>query len=173
MPVSEDRRLLNEIAARDDCALGELYRRYYPRLERFIGKMTADRDGVADIINEVFLVIWQKAGTYRGDASPSTWILGIAHNKALKWASKNRKLEPLAVSEHSEACVESLVERDEIEQLMAHLSAEQRAVIELTYFFGYSYREIGEILECPENTVKTRMFHARRTLRKHISEDFR
>ncbi len=171
--VSEDRRLLSKIAASDKAALRELYRRYQPRLERFVGRMTADRDGVADIVNEVFMVVWQKAGSFRGQSSPSTWILGIAYNKALKWASKNRRLEALDANQTSDARAESLVERDEMEQLLKLLSAEQRAVIELTYYCGYTYREIGEILDCPENTVKTRMFHARRLLRQHLPEDSR
>ncbi|MCB1691490.1 MAG: hypothetical protein KDI19_01930, partial [Pseudomonadales bacterium] len=46
------------------------------------------------------------------------------------------------------------------------ISADQRSVVELTYFSGYSYQEIAEIMDCPVNTVKTRMFHARRRLAK-------
>ena len=56
----------------------------------------------------------------------------------------------------------------ELEDLLARalrkLPPEQRAVVELTYFYGFSYLEIAEIVSCPVNTVKTRMFHARRKL---------
>jgi RNA polymerase sigma-70 factor (ECF subfamily) len=52
---------------------------------------------------------------------------------------------------------------------MAKLSAEQRAVVDLTYFHGIGYREIAEILSCPVDTVKTRMFHARRRLKQTLS----
>lgn len=48
---------------------------------------------------------------------------------------------------------------------MTKLSPEHSAVVELSYYFGYSYMEIADILACPENTVKTRMFYARRMLR--------
>ena len=53
---------------------------------------------------------------------------------------------------------------------MRRLSGEQRAVVELTYFHGYSYAEIAGILSCPVNTVKTRMFHARARLRQILPE---
>jgi RNA polymerase sigma factor (sigma-70 family) len=53
---------------------------------------------------------------------------------------------------------------DTIRQAMDALSAEQRAVVELTFYHGRSYAEIAEILDCPVNTVKTRMFHARQRL---------
>ena len=55
--------------------------------------------------------------------------------------------------------------RDELHASLAKLSPKHQAVIILTYEFGYSYREISQILDCPENTVKTRMFHARKALR--------
>jgi RNA polymerase sigma-70 factor (ECF subfamily) len=51
---------------------------------------------------------------------------------------------------------------------MGELTAAHRAVVDLTYFHELGYREIAEILECPVDTVKTRMFHARRHLRKHL-----
>ena len=55
-----------------------------------------------------------------------------------------------------------------LQEALDRLSAEHRAVIELTYYHGYSYREIAEIVDCPVNTVKTRMFHARRRLQKMV-----
>jgi RNA polymerase sigma-70 factor (ECF subfamily) len=55
-------------------------------------------------------------------------------------------------------------------QQIGRMSAEHRAVIELTYFHGYAYREIAQIMDCPVDTVKTRMFHARRRLRRFLSD---
>ncbi len=169
--VSEERQLLTRIAAEDRAALSALYRLYFHRLERFVGRIAADRSMVEDIINEVFFVIWQKAGSFQGRSSPSTWILGIAYRKALKAVAREQRFAPLDPGLSSGERAESLAEQRDLERLLGRLSPEQRAVMELTYFFGYSYREIGEILECPENTVKTRMFHARRSLREHARED--
>jgi RNA polymerase sigma-70 factor (ECF subfamily) len=52
-----------------------------------------------------------------------------------------------------------------LRNVVAELSVEQRAVIELTYFHGFGYKEIAHVIGCPVNTVKTRMFHARRRLK--------
>ena len=160
-----DQELLSAIIAGDEPALATLYRSYYQRLCRFLLRMTGDSELVVEVVNDVFLVVWQKAGSFRGDSSVSSWIIGIAYRKALKALKKSRPWSPL-----EEAPASALVSSDdtvaslELESSLAHLSPQHRAVIELTYFFGYSYREIGEILSCPENTVKTRMFHARRVL---------
>ena len=52
---------------------------------------------------------------------------------------------------------------------MAQLSADHRAVVDLTYFHGMGYREIAEVVDCPVDTVKTRMFYARRRLKQALS----
>ena len=157
-----DHELLKRIGDSDEDALTELYRRYYRRLARFVLRITGDSGLVTEVINDVFLVVWQRSGSFRGDASLSTWILGIAYNKALKALRKVRPWEPLL--EDTATSGDNGAMRLELESSLARLSPEHRAVMELVYFFGYSYREIGEILQCPENTVKTRMYHARRAL---------
>ena len=157
-----DPELLGKIIEGDEEALGELYQRYYRRLARFLLRVTRDPELAAEVINDVFLVVWQKAAEFRGDSSLSSWILGIAYRKALKASKKIRPWEPLSEAEQAHA--NSTTQRIELESSLGQLSPEHRAVMELAYFFGYSYREIGEILGCPENTVKTRMFYARRTL---------
>jgi RNA polymerase sigma-70 factor (ECF subfamily) len=160
-----DQELLTAIINGDEEALAALYRSYYRRLCGFLLRVTGDSELVVEIINDVFLVVWQNAGRFRGDASVSSWVIGIAYRKALKALKKSRPWLPL-----DEAPQAALTSADatsaavELESSLAQLSPEHRAVMELTYYFGYSYREIGEILECPENTVKTRMYHARRLL---------
>ncbi len=171
LTTAEEQQLLLRIAKADRTALAQLYKQYYPRLVRFINRMLARPDCAGEIINEVFLVIWEKAATFRGNSRPSTWILGITYKKTLKWAEKERDHQTwnIMATTEMEAVdkIDVLVEQHEINMLLDKLSAEQRAVIVLTYYFGYSYREISDILCCPENTVKTRMFHARKTLQRH------
>ncbi|HEX7037172.1 MAG TPA: sigma-70 family RNA polymerase sigma factor [Pseudomonadales bacterium] len=155
--------LLERIARGDEAALESLYRAWYPRLVRFVLRIVRDPGLVEEVINDVFLVIWRSAAAFRGDSHASTWILGIAYRRALKRAGQRRP----ATRERAEDPDPEEVpcRRLELEGCLARLNPEQRATVELTYYFGYSYREIAEIMKCPENTVKTRMFHARRALR--------
>lgn len=160
--------LLAAVAARDENALGELYRRYYPRLARFLVRLTDDDALVAEVINDTFLVVWNKAGTFRGDSAVSTWIIGICHKKALKALARLRPHEPLAAADEVRA---PPAPDHDIDDAIARLTPNHRMVLILTYQFGYSYREIGEIVNCPENTVKTRMHHARKALKSLLERE--
>ncbi len=166
MSAHFERALLARIACRDEVALKALYDLYYPRLARFLLRVTRDPNTVIEIINDVFLVVWNKAAEFRGDASVSTWILSIAYRKGARTVARTKPTEMLHDEHlaHDDASELASLRRD-LDKALARISPEQRAVVELAYFFGYSYSEIGEILGCPENTVKTRMFHARRVLR--------
>ncbi len=159
-----EQELLQRIAGGDQAALEQLYGEYYPRLARFILRVTRDVELAREVINDVFLVVWRTAHRFRGDSSVSTWILGIAYRRALKSARRLPRLAELADDEPAsgDALEDS---RLDIDSSLARLSHEQRATVELAYYFGYSYKEIAEVMDCPENTVKTRMFHARRTLK--------
>lgn len=161
MTVGE-KALLDRIAQGDESALAALYDAYRPRLARFCLRIVRDPDLVAEIVNDVFLVVWRSAARFRGDSAVSTWILGIAYRKALKCARRHRPSPP---APEAETGTEMPTRGMDIETTLAQLNGDQRATIELVYFFGYSCREVGEIMGCPENTVKTRMFHARKTLR--------
>jgi RNA polymerase sigma-70 factor (ECF subfamily) len=101
--------------------------------------------------------------------------MGIAYRKALKaleasrrWSTRFAAVDFDDWVERSELAAEPINEdlRDLLEEGLRHLSPEHRAVVELTYFYGCSYEEIAAIADCPVNTVKTRMFHARAKLKK-------
>lgn len=158
--------LLDAVADADEGALRELYDRYYPRLARFLVRMTRDDGLIAEIINDTFLVVWQKAAGFRADSSPSTWIIGICYRKALKALARQRPMEPLEAVETAGTEPDALAQSLSMHRAIARLTPRHRAIVILTYQFGYSYREIGEIVHCPENTVKTRMYHARKALKK-------
>ena len=163
-----DRALLRQLAAGDRAALSALYQAYHRRLARFVGRMTRRADIVDEVINDCFWIVWQKAGSFRGEARLSTWIMGIAYRCALK-ALRQHGEEPLADDDtgphaaHDPQPEHEL--RDWIAKGLRQLSADQRLVLELAYGGGHSVDEIAAILQCPEGTVKARMFHARTRLR--------
>jgi RNA polymerase sigma factor (sigma-70 family) len=170
-----DELLLERVAGKDRSAFQELYHRYYQRLFGYVYKMTRRPDLVEETVNDTLLAVWQGARSFDGRSRPSTWILGIAHRQALKALGRQKRRDRdgnLAPDDFATAAAEgpeSLAVHRELASTLGRalqqLPAEQRAVVELTYFHGCSYPEISEILGCPTNTVKTRMFHARRRLR--------
>ena len=171
----DERALLHRISSGDRNAFRELYFRYYGRLARFLSRVTRDRDDVEEVINDTLLIVWQHAGDFRGASRVSTWIFGIAYRCALK--SVRRASARSRVSAHASQQAEELVEdaargtevRQLLDTALSALSPEQRLALVLAYCMGYSCEEIAAIAECPVNTVKTRMFHARHKLRASIS----
>jgi RNA polymerase sigma-70 factor (ECF subfamily) len=170
-----DLKLLARIADGDRNALRDLYNTYYHPLLRFIYRITGRLELAQEGVNDVMLVVWRSSRSFGGRSSVSTWIMGIAYRKALKLLASQRRwtdrftgapFEELI--ERSEALPEQSDDdlRDLLDEALRHLSAEHRAVVELTYFYGCSYEEIAAIAACPVNTVKTRMFHARAKLKK-------
>jgi RNA polymerase sigma-70 factor (ECF subfamily) len=163
-----ERALLALIAGRDAPAMKELYLLYHRRLARFLMRLTTRYELTEEIINDTFWVIWQHAGDFRGASRVSTWIMGIAYRRGLKTL---RYAGPPLADTDIEAAVgtEEPAQREEIAEwldvALQRLPLEQRTVIELAYHVGHSCEEIASIMECPVNTVKTRMFHARRKLK--------
>lgn len=170
----DDEALLAAVAAGDRQAFSTLFLRYQDRLHRFLYRLSGSADLADELANDVMLVVWRQAGRYRGDARGSTWILGIAYRmglKALRRVRRRRRLLTFVGAElfvHADPTTDPARElADLLEQGLARLSPEQRLVLELTYYLGLSCEEIGRVAGCPVNTVKTRLFHARRRL-KHI-----
>ncbi|GAB2868719.1 sigma-70 family RNA polymerase sigma factor [Pseudoduganella ginsengisoli] len=170
-----DARLIASISRGDRHAFQELYRAYFPRLARFLGRMTRNAPLIEEVINDTLLVVWQKAQTFDGSSKVSTWIFGIAYRQALK---------ALRGVDEPEEFTSELPGGEELEperaasgkQLQQGVSAaldalplEQRMVVSLTYFHGMAYQEIADTMGCPVNTVKTRMFHARQRLKTMLS----
>jgi RNA polymerase sigma-70 factor, ECF subfamily len=160
--------LLARIAARDAQAMHELYHLYHRRLARFLMRVTSRYDLAEEVINDTFWVIWQHAADFRGASQLSTWIFGIAYRRALKTLKRVRPDLPAEEGEGLEQVEEPWLQAELREWLgvaLEKLPHEQRMVLELAYHIGHSCEEIAVIMECPVNTVKTRMFHARRKLK--------
>ena len=161
--------LVARVAAREQAAFGELYGLYRRRLARFLGRFLSSSQTIDEIINDVMFVVWQDASRFELRSKVSTWIFGIAWHKALKALERQkRETPPLPVPteiERPDDGASALEVREWLGLALDRLSSEQRLVVELTFFAGYSYQEIARIADCPVNTVKTRMFHARHRLR--------
>jgi len=167
----EEADLLGRVAARDRLAFERLYRIYFPRLTRFLHRMTRSPTLIEEIVNDTMLVVWQKAASFDGSCRISTWVFAIAYRKTCKALHGfDEPLESLDEAREGEACwqpewqFEQQSLREAVDAALAALPLEQRAVFQLTFYHDMGYAEIADIMECPVNTVKTRLFHARRRL---------
>ena len=165
-----ERALLVSIASGDRDAMAELYAGYQPRLFRFVYRLTRSHATTEELINDIMLAIWRGARNYRGDSKPSTWIFGIAYRQALKRLSRKRlsiapyfDVDLLADNGHP-----SFEQEDWVHRGLETLPPAQRIAVELVFYLGLSYEEVASVTDCPVNTVKTRMFHARRKLREQL-----
>jgi RNA polymerase sigma-70 factor (ECF subfamily) len=168
----EERELLARIATkREQAAFRQLYGVYYQRLTRLLSRMSMRREDIEEIINDTFWVVWTKASEFRGASQLSTWIIGIAYRRALNTLRRERLRpvgsEPVADDMLAVPSCAAGEERNQwIQQGLDKLPLEQRLTLELTYTLGHSCEEIATILSCPVNTVKTRLFRARETLKQ-------
>ncbi len=174
-----DELLIARIAAGDQRAFRALFTSYGERVFRYAYRVVSDNAKAEEVTNDVMLEVWKHAARFEGRSKVSTWILGIARHVALN-AVRNKQLDTVDLDTASPAADEE--PRDTAEQahdrrllkqgvreVLARLSPEHRDVVELTFFHGRSYDEIAKIVGCPENTVKTRMFHARRQIREMLT----
>lgn len=169
-----DAGLLARIAAGDRGAFEELYRRYRQRVFVYLLRVVGDVGAAEELANDVLVEVWHCAGTFRGQSRPSTWIFGIAHHKAVNALRRRRAPVEDAgaladVPDPGESADAAAIRhnlRERVRAALRALSPAHREVMELTFNEGFSCQEIAEIMGCPVNTVKTRMFHARRALRE-------
>jgi RNA polymerase sigma factor (sigma-70 family) len=171
-----DQRLLILVRARDKDAFEELYRKYQLRLTRFVGNLIRQPQIVEEVLDDTLMVVWERAADFKGESKLSTWIFAIAYRKAMK--AIRRYDAPIEDSQAQNRASHEASPEDAFGQARLHrllrdamdeLSPDHRGVVELTYFQDLSYREIAEIMDCPVDTVKTRMFYARRQLKLRLN----
>ena len=172
MQATSDEVLIGRIANGDRLAMQVLYARHHVRVFRFVVRFVRDETMAEDLISEVFLDVWRQAGRFEGRSAVSTWMLAIARFKALS-ALRRRPDEELdeetagAIEDPSDDPAAALEKKDKsamIRKCLTGLSAEHREIIDLVYYHEKSVEEVAEIVGIPQNTVKTRMFYARKRL---------
>lgn len=172
---AEELKLVDRIVAGDKGAMETLYEQYRPRLGRFVHRIVRDVDLTQELINDTMLAVWQSAGKFRRESTVSTWILGIAYRKSLAALRRHKRHDELIrqapVTQGGGDGIPDYLARRDLDKLLRRLSPEQRAVAELSFDFGYSYPEVADILDIPVNTVKTRMYYARKVMQAQYDND--
>ena len=152
--------------------MAALYTLYFPRIFKFVYRIIGDYGTTEEIVNDVMLIVWQKAAGFRRDSKLSTWILGIAYRQTLK-AKRNKHIYTGDENAELKLAVDyrgSFESNEWVTRALEKLSVEHRAAIELVFYLGLSYAEVAAVVGSPVNTVKTRVFHARQRLKVLLSE---
>jgi len=175
-----DQTLLAMIANGDQSALRTLFARHYSRIHRFALRFVKNQDDAETVVNDTFLIAWQQAHQFEGRSQVATWLLGIARFRALG-TLKPRRPRCEGIESYSESLVDPAERVDErmrredsnryLRQCLSSLPREQAQLIELHYFDGVSLKDAETVTGVPINTIKTRMFLARRKLARLMSEE--
>jgi RNA polymerase sigma-70 factor (ECF subfamily) len=169
---TSDEALVEAVANGDKLALQVLYGRHHVRVYRFVLRFLHDEAAAEDMVSEVFFDVWRQADRFERRSQVSTWLLAIARNKALSML-RRRSAEALDdevaefiedPSDNPEVSMQKKQQSTMLQECLTHLSPAHREIVDLVYYHEKSVEEVAEIIGVPANTVKTRMFYARKRI---------
>jgi len=168
--------LLARIRDRDEAAFRILYKAFSRKLHAYVLRQTGQPAQAEEIVADTLYEVWRAPQAFRGESQFSTWLIGIARNKVLM-AFRARRPDSLHedVDEMADrlpadqpGAFEAIAQsqrREGVRHCMDGLPPPHRECVHLVFYEGLALAEVAAIQRCPENTVKTRLFHARKKLR--------
>jgi RNA polymerase sigma-70 factor, ECF subfamily len=177
---SDDNRLIAESLSGNAAAFGELVRRHQDRLYNTVYRLLDNHEDAYDVVQDAFLNAYQSLDSFKGDSLFFTWLYRIAVNTAISFKRKRRvmvridttgsnpSIEPPDPSEETRPghAIEQAEQEQRIQQALARLSAEHRAVLVLKDMEGQKYEDMAETLGVPIGTIRSRLHRARIELRE-------
>lgn len=172
--LSSENLLLARVAKKNREALAEVYTQYQHPLFRYLFHLLGQKELAEDVLQEVMVVVWQKAHTFEGTGTVAGWLFGIAHHQAFKALRRDAHptfldleaawdLADVALDPEADLLRQST--HEQIAQALARLTPEHREVLELAFFQDFAGKEIAAIVGIPLGTVKSRLSYARRALK--------
>ena len=177
-PSQTDEALIRAIACGNSAAMRTLFDRYRSKVFRFLQRVVRSEASADELISEVFLEIWRNAGRFEGRSAVATWILAIARFKALSRLRRERDCEldeatAAQLPDHADGPDLALQQKNRgkiLRTFLGRLSLDHREVIDLIYYHDKSIDEVAQMINIPVNTVKTRMFYARKRLARELAQ---
>src|SRR5271168_2791500 len=181
-----DRVLVERTQAGDPTAFDELVRRYQPRLLGMLYNMTSNHTDAWDLAMETFEKAYKSIHTFRLDAEFFTWLYRIGFNLTVNFIKRNKHRNNLSLddadldlqnrSEFVDVSASGDAEKQsrlaelkkKLNESMMKLSDQHRAVVTLFDIEGLSHAEISKIMNCKEETVRSRLFYAHKQLQKYL-----
>jgi RNA polymerase sigma factor (sigma-70 family) len=182
--VFVDGDLVGRVAAGDDTAFRELYRRYGAPAYGLALRVTGDGALAEDVVQDAFLAVWTGSGAYDGGrGSVRSWLLSTVHHRAVDAVRREQtqrtrveravsRLEPIAdFTENVVEAADLQWHRRRVQDALGGLPEEQREVVDLMYFNGLKQPEVAERLSLPLGTVKSRCLLGMRKLRTALARE--
>jgi RNA polymerase sigma-70 factor (ECF subfamily) len=166
--------LVARCAQGDQGALTQLHHQLARRIHAFAFQRLRNSTDAETVVTDTLMEVWRSAARFRGASLATTWILGIARFKCLQLRDAappdhddiEDYAESLAMADGSvEAGIEAWQQARQVRDCLDTLSDVHRECLHLVYFDGLPLGDVARIQQVPENTVKTRLFHARRNMR--------
>ena len=175
----EDATLLARVETGDEAAIEALYQRYGAPCFALARRILDDAQLAEDVVQQVFLALWQGSGYDPSRGAVSTWLLSLTHHKAVdvvrresvrrkRLANEQTLLEVAAVGPGPDDEAWSRLRAERTRDALRQLPSDQREVVLLAYYGGYTQREIAQLTGLPLGTVKSRTLAALRRLRDHL-----
>lgn len=187
MTTRRERKLIRRLKARDEEAFTDLVMTYQHKVFNIIYRIVQDRAEAEDVAQEVFISIFKHIDSFRGDSKFTTWMYRIATNHArnrVKYLSRRHRQKHQDIDDTPEGAVQesplsegisgpdSQAMGRQLEEIikegLLYLKEDHRTIIVLRDIENLSYREISEITELAEGTVKSRLFRARLALKEFV-----
>ena len=173
-PKPSDDALIESIGKGDRRAMVLLFMRHNVRIHRFVMRLTGKASIAEDVVSDVFLDIWRGAAEFSGKSNVSTWLLGIARNKAM--STLRRRTESVLDYDAAVALVDETDDPEVVadrasrgavvRRCLTRLPPPLREIVDLIYYHEKTVAEVAQIVGIPPGTVKTRMYHARSRLQE-------
>ena len=174
-PLYEEHELVSSLRSRENQAFGYLYEHYAAALYGVVKQIVGETEVSNDVLQEAFVNIWRNIDSY--DESKGrlfTWMLNIARNAAIdktrsKAFQQSQKIQPLLDGETFQPSVKPGIDDYGLKKMLLKLKEEQRQLIDLSYYQGFTHEQIAKALDIPLGTVKTRIRSALTQLRALLS----
>ena len=169
--TESDEQLILQMAARDEAALAELYRRYAPYLAALSRRMLGDSGDVQGCVQDAFVRAWEAAERFDpARASAKTWLVTIGHRIAIN-KLRGRRPTPLPLEDwDAPTPAGDPVEKIGLEGAVATLGDDERELIELAFYQGHSHQELAELTGRPLGSIKSKLRSALRKLRAQLDD---
>lgn len=174
MSEQSDQAIVQRVLAGDTAAFAHLVDRYQRIVYNAAYRITSNRQDAEDVTQTVFLKVYQNLRVYNPKYRFYSWMYRIAVNEALNHRSSRMRQAAAAIEDVGEPAArdrqyESVELEEQVQSAIYQLEPSDRALVVLRHFQGFSYEEIGYILDLPVRKVKSRLYTARQRLKERLT----